>query len=180
MIEVNDEHRLLAQSMKEKKADMEMYREVELPASAMIFVDLTMENVREAGYTPDELKDEEFPADKLHGREADIFAARDAKLQKARERRAANRRRAKAVEPCYTENAWPEDRATVGTDPSAVSGLEAEVGVGLGSTPASPFCFEANAINPWGSGGLVPQSKKHSLQSFFNQPISARQNSSLH
>ena len=61
MIEVSDEHKLLAQSMKEKKADMEMYREVELPASAMLYVDLTMENVREAGYTPDELKASDDP-----------------------------------------------------------------------------------------------------------------------
>ena len=28
---------------------------------------------------------------------------------------------------------------------------------------SSPFCFEFNAINPRGSGGLVPQSKQHSL-----------------
>ena len=104
------------------------------------------------------------PADKLHGREAEIFAARDAKLQAARESRAANRRQNKAVKSCYTEVAWPEDRATVGTDPSAAPGLEAEVGVGPGSAPASPpFCFEPNALNPRGSGGLVPQSKQHSL-----------------
>ena len=108
------------------------------------------------------------PADKLYGREAEIFATRDAKLQEARRRRAADRRSAdgksgKAVTKCYTENAWPEDRATVGTDPSAAPGLEAEGGVDRSSAPSSPFCFEPKAINPRGSGGLVPQSKQHSL-----------------
>ncbi len=93
----------------------------------------------------------------MRGRETEIFAARDAKLQEARQRRAANRSRAKAVKTCYTENAWPEDRATVGTDPSAVSGLEAEAGVDRRSALASTFCFEPNAINPRESEGLVPQ-----------------------
>ncbi len=37
------------------------------------------------------------PADKLAGREAEIFASRDAKLDEARQLRAANRQRAKAV-----------------------------------------------------------------------------------
>jgi len=103
------------------------------------------------------------PADKLRGREMEIFAARDAKLQAAREARALNRRRGEVGKRCYTEVAWPEDRATVGTDPSAASGLEAEAGVGLSSAPAAPFCFEPNALNPRGSGGLVPQFKQHSL-----------------
>jgi len=103
------------------------------------------------------------PGDKLRGREAEIFAAHDAKLQEARQRRAANRKRAKAVKKCYTKIAWAEDRATVGTDPSAAPGLEAEGGVDHGSAPSSPFCFEPKAINPRGSGGPVPQSKQHSL-----------------
>jgi len=103
------------------------------------------------------------PGDKLHGREAEIFAARDQKLQEARRCRAANRTRAKAVKKCYTETAWAEDRATVGTDPSAAPGLEAEGGVDHSSAPSSPFCFEFNAINPRGSGGLVPQFKQHGL-----------------
>jgi len=102
------------------------------------------------------------PADKLHGREEEIFAARDAKLGEARERRAASRqetsRRAKPEKKCYTEVAWSEDRATVGTDPSAAPGLEAEAGVDRGSAPSS-FCFEPNATNPRGSGGLVPRPK---------------------
>jgi len=103
------------------------------------------------------------PADKLHGRETEIFAVRDAKLQEARQRRAASRQCAKAqcakaAQKCYTESAWSEDRATVGTDPSAAPGLEAEVGVDHGSAPSS-FCFEPKAINPRGFGGLVPRPK---------------------
>jgi len=117
------------------------------------------------------------PADKLHGRETVIFAARDHKLQEARWRRAANRNPAKAVKTCYTETAWAEDRATVGTDPSAAPGLEAEGGAGHKSAPSSPFCFEPNAINPRGPGGLVPQFRQHSLQSILNPQTPVRRNS---
>jgi len=88
---------------------------------------------------------------------------RDEKLEEARRKRAANRSRAKAIEKCYTESAWAEDRATVGTDPSAAPGLEAEEGVDRGSAPSFPSCFEPKAINPRGSGGLVPKSKQYSL-----------------
>lgn len=99
------------------------------------------------------------PFDKLRGREAEIFASRDATLEEARRKRAANRSRAKVIEKCYTECAWAEDRAPVGTDPSAAPGLEAEGGVDRNSAPASLFCFEPKAINPRGSGGLVPQTQ---------------------
>ena len=68
------------------------------------------------------------PADKLFGREEAIFTERDRKLQEARENRAANRRCSNADDRCYTEDAWAEDRATVGTDPSAVPGPEAKTG----------------------------------------------------
>jgi transposase InsO family protein len=77
------------------------------------------------------------PGDKLRGREAEIFDARDAKLEAARKRRAANRKRAKAQNECYTEPTRVEDRATVGTDPSAIPGLEAEAGVESASAPSS-------------------------------------------
>jgi hypothetical protein len=105
------------------------------------------------------------PSDKLYGRATEIFAARDAKLQEARRARAADRQhakaeksRAKTEKKCYTESARPEDRATVGTNPSAASGLEAEVTTNRNTAQATP-CFESKAINPRGSGGLVPQSK---------------------
>ena len=92
------------------------------------------------------------PVDKLYGREVEIFASRDAKLQEARRCRAADRQSGKAVKTCYTKIAWAEDRAPVGTDPSAASGLEAEGGVDRNSALPSPFCFEFNAINPRGPG----------------------------
>lgn len=45
------------------------------------------------------------PRDKLLGREAEIFAARDRKLEQARERRKQERRRDRAANPCYTRSA---------------------------------------------------------------------------
>jgi len=38
--------------------------------------------------------------------EAEIFAARDAKLEDARRKRTAERNRAGAIEKCYIESAW--------------------------------------------------------------------------
>ena len=68
------------------------------------------------------------PQDKLQGKETEIFAERDRKLQLARERRAENRRRQNQADECYTQDAWAEDRATVRTDPSADPGPEAKSG----------------------------------------------------
>lgn len=73
------------------------------------------------------------PLDKLLGRAEEIFAYRDRKLEEAREKRAAARREGrsqaqrvdKSRKEDYTANTWPEDRATVGTDPSAVPAPEA-------------------------------------------------------
>ena len=98
------------------------------------------------------------PLDKLHGREKAIFALRDKRLEEAREKRAAARRRLREGKRCYAKSTWPEDRATVGTDPSAVPGLEAGEGAASQGTAPPPSCFEANALNPRGSGGLVPLS----------------------
>jgi len=61
------------------------------------------------------------PLDKLLGRDGEIFAERDRKLEAARAERAVQRRRA----VCYTEDAWPEDRALVATNLSAAPGPEA-------------------------------------------------------
>ena len=76
------------------------------------------------------------PADKLHGREEEIFAERDRKLHEAREKRARNRQRQNEddlrpteANACYTENAWAEDKATVETDPSAAPGPGTKYGV---------------------------------------------------
>lgn len=68
------------------------------------------------------------PLDKLLGREEEIFAERDRKLEEARAQRARNRQRQRKVDACYTDNAWPEDRALLGSNPSAVPGPEAMAG----------------------------------------------------
>jgi len=61
------------------------------------------------------------PRDKLLGREREIFAQRDRKLEAARQRRQQRRREA----TCYTEQAWTEDRALPAGNPSADPGPEA-------------------------------------------------------
>ena len=62
------------------------------------------------------------PSDQLHGRQQQIFQERDRKLSEARERRRIHRA------ACYNRNACPEDRALVGTNPSAESGPETKWG----------------------------------------------------
>jgi hypothetical protein len=58
---------------------------------------------------------------------------------------------------------WTEDRATVGTDLSAAPEAKTKGGLDGGapsrplSSPTSAFGIGTKAINPWGSGGLVPQ-----------------------
>lgn len=81
------------------------------------------------------------PCDKLHGREMEIFAARDRKLEEARRQRQQRRReRPHATHrvPCYTEPAWAEDRATQRCDPSADPGPEARGG-GAPAGAVAPF-----------------------------------------
>ena len=60
------------------------------------------------------------PLDKLTGRDAEIFAERDRKLEAAREERAQRRRSA-----CYNRVAWPEDRVMLASNLSAAPGPEA-------------------------------------------------------
>ena len=61
------------------------------------------------------------PIDKLRGREQEIFAERDRKLETAREERRCRRR----GETCYNRDAWTEDRALLASTPSADPGPEA-------------------------------------------------------
>jgi len=68
------------------------------------------------------------PHDKLLGREQEIFAERDRKLEEARVQRARNRQRQREEAACYTENSWSEDRALLGSNPSAAPGPEAMAG----------------------------------------------------
>jgi len=63
------------------------------------------------------------PADKLAGREAEIFAERDRKLEAARERRRQARQLAStAIDGLQHQTTWAEDRATQRCDPSADPG----------------------------------------------------------
>jgi transposase InsO family protein len=92
------------------------------------------------------------PQDKLQGREAEIFAARDRKLAQARERRKAKRQAvreqllADTTRPPTTTPTGAEDRATVGTDPSAVSGAKTEPGRHDAALPS--FGIGTHALNP--------------------------------
>jgi putative transposase len=90
------------------------------------------------------------PLDKLLGREAAIFAERDRKLAEARARRAACRQAARALADSAgaptTTSTWAEDRAPVGTDPSADPGAKTEPGGTM--PPPLPFGIGTNALNP--------------------------------
>ena len=83
------------------------------------------------------------PKDKLLGNDTEIFAQRDRKLEAARERRRSNRRRAAAEDACYTEIAWPEDRALLGSNPSAAPGPEAKSGA---AAPAATPHFTPTSL----------------------------------
>lgn len=85
------------------------------------------------------------PATKLGGREQQVFSARDAKLAAARQERERQRAETirltqcqRASSACYTENTWPEDRALLGSNPSAESGPKAKKEANSASPPPSP------------------------------------------
>lgn len=93
------------------------------------------------------------PSIKLAGREQKVFDERDAKLAAARQRRKETReqKRQHANQPrtaCYNENARAEDRAMLGSNPSAVAGTETKIEAAHTSPPSSHFRFRPNAINP--------------------------------
>ena len=76
------------------------------------------------------------PRDKLLGREQEIFAERDRKLEQARKEREARRqegreRERRKTNSCYTEPAWTEDRALLASNPSADPGPEANAAGGF-------------------------------------------------
>ncbi len=119
------------------------------------------------------------PNDKLLGREQDIFDARDRKLAEARQLRQQRRSQWRAdVEcaradaacswrqaVCYTKDTWAEDRATVGTDPSAVPGTEANRSE---ATPASSRTSSPTLL--WGQCDKPNQPSHQSYGTF--EPIS--------
>jgi putative transposase len=86
------------------------------------------------------------PRDKLRGREREIFAERDRKLQEARRQRQQRRRERQHATHrvrCYPEHAWAEDRATQRCDPSAAPGPEARGG---GAVTDAPFPLASGAM----------------------------------
>jgi transposase-like protein len=90
------------------------------------------------------------PNDKLHGREKEILAQRDRKLEEARERRRLRRQQAKAA--CYNANARPEDKALLASNLSAAPGPEASQGGGepppwTSSTLLLAQCEKRNSEN---------------------------------
>jgi len=86
------------------------------------------------------------PKDKLEGRAEQIQDERDRKLTEARERRALQRRGlATDARPNTTMPTRTEDRATVGTDSSAVPGANTDRG---GTMPPSDDPFGTKAPNP--------------------------------
>ena len=70
-------------------------------------------------------------------------------------------------------SAWAEDRALLGSNPSAVPGAGSKWGVALPPPLAlqphsqGHLAFSTHAQNPRGSGGLVPQSQQNCLKSAF-------------
>jgi putative transposase len=84
------------------------------------------------------------PATKLAGREQEVFAQRDAKLEAARLRREQQRAEtvrhaaaARSSSTCYTDNAYPEDRALLGSNPSAEAGPTTKIEAAHTSPPSS-------------------------------------------
>lgn len=63
------------------------------------------------------------PADKLAGREAQIFAERDRKLEAARDRRRHARLASTAADALQHRTTWAEDRAMLRSNPSADPGV---------------------------------------------------------
>jgi hypothetical protein len=78
------------------------------------------------------------PADKLAGRDAEIFTERDRKLEAARERRRRARQLASGqTDTLQHQTTWAEDRATQRCDPSAVPGVGVKrcAGPSIGASP---------------------------------------------
>jgi hypothetical protein len=101
------------------------------------------------------------PATKLAGREQEVFAQRDAKLEAARLRREQQRaetirqaEQARASSACYTDNACPEDRALLG------SGHRPKVGPSAAAGPATKKIEAARPSPPSSHASLLAQCEK--------------------
>ena len=92
------------------------------------------------------------PATKLAGREQEVLDARDAKLAAAREQRRIKRaeevQRALQQRACYTEDACPEDRALLGSTPSAEAGPKTKIEAAHAPPQSSSFLAQSAKPNP--------------------------------
>jgi transposase InsO family protein len=89
------------------------------------------------------------PRDRLEGRQQAIWDERDRKLAAARQRRRAQRQVARAAALTVESNAaGAEDRATLGSDPSADSGARTDAPDGREAARHPIIRFGTNAINP--------------------------------
>jgi transposase InsO family protein len=95
------------------------------------------------------------PATKLAGREQEVFNQRDAKLEAARLRREQQRaetirqaEQAPSCSACYTDHACPEDRALLGSNPSAESGPTTKIEAAHTSPPSSHTSLLAQCEKP--------------------------------
>jgi len=93
------------------------------------------------------------PKDRLDGRQGLIFAERDRKLEAARERRKAKRLAmsplASSQSATRTSMTWAEDRATLGSDPSADPGATDRIG--RHDAALLPSGIGTDALNPNGN-----------------------------
>jgi transposase InsO family protein len=100
------------------------------------------------------------PGDKLQGRDKQIFAERDRKLNEARQLRAHRRQQAETMldKNAMLESTWAEDRALLGSNSSADPGAEAEGRVLVPTTPAIPHTSALAPMRqiPGGVGDSVP------------------------
>lgn len=89
------------------------------------------------------------PRDRLDGRQQTIWQERDRKLAAARQRRKAQRQDARVTTPAVQSNTTgAEDRATLGSDPSADPGARTDAPGGREAARHPLIRLGTNAINP--------------------------------
>lgn len=89
------------------------------------------------------------PRMRLEGKQQEIWDERDRKLAAARQRRKAQRQTARVAAPAVQSNTTgAEDRATLGSDPSADPGARTDAPGGRKAAWHPRIRFGTNAINP--------------------------------
>lgn len=89
------------------------------------------------------------PRMRLEGKQQEIWDERDRKLAAARQRRQAQRQTARVAAPAVqSSTTGAEDRATLGSDPSADPGARTDAPGGRKAARNPRIRFGTNAINP--------------------------------